>query len=79
VLFLKSALQIFNKNNVPISIQEAYAMFINDKSDLKLENYVVYSFLLRLGYTVVRTKSIENIWYVLNDILRLYLYNLVEL
>jgi hypothetical protein len=51
----KSSLQVFNRNSLPISIQEAYSMFINDKSDLKLEKYVVYSFLSRLGFIVIRS------------------------
>lgn len=53
----KSSLQI-NHKEIPLSIQQAYTYLLNDPSgELELNDYIVYSYLLRLGYIVRRPNT----------------------
>lgn len=41
-----------NFDGIPISVEQAYAIFLNARSELTLEEYLVYSHLVRIGYFV---------------------------
>lgn len=37
-----------------MSIEQGYAMFLDRKSDLSIEEYIVYSYISRIGYIIIK-------------------------